>query len=288
METTTELSIENHLLDLIEEWKDDLFDLNFKDVDGWSDANRILASAQYAYIKFGLILEKIRNECAYKYCEDKLKTFAQFCRQKLKLTVWQANSYIEAADTAMYLSNSGFEILPRNYSQAAVLTKAKKLETGYYQDHPMLKQIWGTLVANTAAEKITANAIEKAIDPDYEEKQSLRLPKRLLARAKIQARLKGITVEEYLDELMDADADEGRPVDPSQFTPEMSQILDEVELQWLEPTSAQIIEPTKTILQGTGCANERSSLTENDKPSFWMLLLAFASRSCGCSTHVFT
>lgn len=242
METTTKLSIENHLLDLIEEWKADLFDLNFKDADGWSDANRALASAQYAYIKFGLILEKIRNQCTYKYCEDKLKTFAQFCRQKLKLTVWQANSYIEAADTAMYLADSGFEILPRNYSQAAVLTKAKKLETGYYQDHPMLEQIWGTLVANTASEKITANAIEKAIDPQYEEKQSLRLPKRLLTRAKIQARLKGMTVEEYLDELMNGDAEDSRPADPDaaiSITPEMSKILDEVELQWLEPKLKQ-------------------------------------------------
>jgi hypothetical protein len=267
METIAERSIEHHLLDLVEEWKADLFDLNFKDVDGWSDANRALASAQYAYIKFGLILEKIRNECAYKYCEDKLKTFAQFCRQKLKLTVWQANSYIEAADTAMYLADSGFEVLPKNYSQAAVLTKAKKLETGYYQDHPMLEQIWGTLVANTASEKITANAIEKAINPDYDEKQSLRLPKRLLARAKIQARLKGITVEEYLDELMNADADEGCIVDPdvaSQITPEMSQIIDELELQWLEPKSEQI---TTTPIS-----------TFDKEPSFWISIAAFISR----------
>ncbi|WP_295618528.1 hypothetical protein [Chamaesiphon sp. GL140_3_metabinner_50] len=243
METIAERSIENHLLDFIEEWKADLFDLNFKDVDGWNEGNRLVASAQYAYIKFGLTLEKIRNQCAYKYCQDKLKTFAQFCRQKLKLTVWQANSYIEAADTAMYLADSGFEILPRNYSQAAVLTKAKKLETGYYQDHPMLEQIWGTLVANTIPEKITANAIEKALDPDYEEKQSLRLPKRLLARAKIQARLKGMTVEEYLDELMNEDAQDSHPVEPevdNRVTPEMSQILDEVELQWLEPKSDRI------------------------------------------------
>ncbi len=271
METIAERSIEQHLLDLIEEWKADLFDLNFKDIDGWTDANRALASAQYAYIKFGLILEKIRNECAYKYCQDKLKTFAQFCRQKLKLTVWQANSYIEAADTAMYLADSGFDVLPKNYSQAAVLTKAKKLETGYYQDHPMLEQIWGTLVANTAAEKITANAIEKAIDPDYEEKQSLRLPKRLLARAKIQARLKGITVEEYLDELMNADADEGRPVDPESaipVTPEMSQIIDELELQWLEPKSKQIT--TTPIYQF------------NEKPSFWISIVAFIFRSRCC------
>jgi hypothetical protein len=132
---------------LIEEWKADLFDLNFKDVDGWSDANRALASAQYAYIKFGLILEKIRNQCAYKYCEDKLKTFAQFCRQKLKLTVWQANSYIEAADTAMYLADSGFEVLPKNYSQAAVLTKAKKLELQWLE--PKSEQITTTTPIST-------------------------------------------------------------------------------------------------------------------------------------------
>jgi hypothetical protein len=268
METTTELSIESHLLDLIEEWKSDLFDLNFKDIDGWNEGNRTIASAQYAYIKFGLILEKIRNECAYKYCGDKLKTFAQFCRQKLKLTVWQANSYIEAADTAMYLANSGFEILPKNYSQAAVLTKAKKLETGYYQDRPLLEQIWGSLVANTASEKITASAIEKAIDPDYDEKQSLRLPKRLLARAKIQARRRGITVEEYLDELMNADADEGCIVDPETAIPvtlEMSQIIDELELQWLEPKSAQI---TTTPISKF-----------DEKPSFWILMAAFISRT---------
>jgi hypothetical protein len=269
METIAERSIENHLLDLIEEWKADLFDLNFKDADGWSDANRTIASAQYAYIKFGLILEKIRNECAYKYCEDQLKTFAQFCRQKLKLTVWQANSYIEAADTAMYLANSGFEILPKNYSQAAVLTKAKKLETGYYQDRPLLEQIWGSLVANTASEKITASAIEKAIDPDYDEKQSLRLPKRLLARAKIQARLRGITVEEYLDELMDADADEGCIVDPETAIPvtlEMSQIIDELELQWLEPKSAQITATTPIS-------------KFDEKLSFWISIAAFISRT---------
>jgi hypothetical protein len=255
MEATWEISIESHLTHLITEWKIDILDLDCKDLNGWNEANRELAAAQYAYIKFGLILEKIRNECAYKYCEDKLKTFAQFCRQKLKLTVWQANSYIEAAATAMYLANSGFEILPKNYSQASVLTKAKKLATGYYQEHPILEEIWSNLIANSESEKITASAIEKAIDPFYEQKQSLKLPKRILARAKMQARLKGMTVEEYLDELMNGDVE-----DPSiesdcevanQVTAEMSKIVDEVELQWLEPTAENItlsIEPTSIIV----------------------------------------
>jgi hypothetical protein len=254
MEATWEISIESHLTHLITEWKIDILDLDCKDLNGWNEANRELAAAQYAYIKFGLILEKIRNECAYKYCQDKLKTFAQFCRQKLKLTVWQANSYIEAAATAMYLANSGFDILPKNYSQASVLTKAKKLATGYYQEHPILEQIWSNLIANSESEKITASAIEKAIDPFYEQKQSLKLPKRLLARAKMQARQKGMTVEEYLDELMNGDV-EDCPVESdcevaSQVTAEMSKIVAEVELQWLEPTAENITlrrEPTLII-----------------------------------------
>jgi hypothetical protein len=264
MEQTYEISIESHLTHLIAEWKTDLFDLNFKDIDGWSDSNRELAASQYAYIKFGLILEKIRNESAYKYCQDKLKTFAQFCRQKLKLTVWQANSYIEAAATAMYLANSGFEILPKNYSQASVLTKAKKLATGYYQDHPILEQIWSNLIANSESEKITASAIEKAIDPLYEQKQSLKLPKRILARAKIQARLKGMTVEEYLDELMNGDV-EDRHIESddevaSQITAEMSKIVDEVELQWLQPIAELVASSVEEPIALLPPVDQRSTI----------------------------
>ncbi len=154
----------------------------------------------------------------------------------------------------MYLANSGFDILPKNYSQASVLTKAKKLETGYYQEHPILEEIWSNLIANSESEKITASAIEKAIDPFYEQKQSLKLPKRLLARAKMQARAKGMTVEEYLDELMNGDVEDpsiesDREV-ASQVTAEMSKIVDEVELQWLEPIAENITlrrEPTSII-----------------------------------------
>ncbi len=264
MEQTYEISIESHLTHPIAEWKTDLFDLNFKDLNGWSDSNRELAASQYAYIKFGLILEKIRNESAYKYCQDKLKTFAQFCRQKLKLTVWQANSYIEAAATAMYLANSGFEILPKNYSQASVLTKAKKLAIGYYQDHPILEQIWSNLIANSESEKITASAIEKAIDPLYEQKQSLKLPKRILARAKIQARLKGMTVEEYLDELMNGDV-EDRHIESddevaSQITAEMSKIVDEVELQWLQPIAELVASSVEEPIALLPPVDQRSTI----------------------------
>jgi hypothetical protein len=52
MEATWEISIESHLVDLITEWKIDILDLDFKDLNGWNEANRELAAAQYAYIKY--------------------------------------------------------------------------------------------------------------------------------------------------------------------------------------------------------------------------------------------
>lgn len=232
-----ETSIEEQLLELIEDWEEEIFRLDFNDEDGWTDSNRSIAESQYGYIKFGLILEKIRNTCAYKYCADKLKTFKDFCQKKLKLTVWQANSYIEAADTAIYLSRSGFDILPRNYSQATVLTKAKKAETDYYQGHPKLVEVWAQVISSTPSEKITATAIEKAIDPQYEDKQAVKLPKHILDRAKIQAAKSGMSLVEYLTELMDASDDEGRPVPivetTVQVTEEMTDAIDKLEQTWL-------------------------------------------------------
>ncbi len=63
-----------------------------------------------------------------------------------------------------------------------------------------------------------------------------------------------MTVEEYLDELMNGDV-EDRPIESDceaaiQITAEMSKIVDEVELQWLEPTAENITlqsEPTSII-----------------------------------------
>lgn len=244
-----EVSIEANLLELIDEWKDEVLWLDFKDESGWSDGNKAIAESQYAYIKFGLILEKIRNSCAYKYSVDKLKTFAQFCKEKLKLTVWQANSYIDAADTAIYLSNCGFNILPKNYSQATVLAKAKKAETDEYHGHPKLQDVWVEVISSNAPEKITATSIEKVLDPQYEEKQSLKLPKHLLDRAKIQAKAKGMTVEEYLGELMDYDAEPpetAQQTAPSiEVTDEMIRSLDELELTWKKPVEKKIEKPQR-------------------------------------------
>jgi hypothetical protein len=77
----------------------------------------------------------------------------------------------------------------------------------------------------------------------------------------MQARLKGMTVEEYLDELMNGDV-EDCPIESdseaaNQVTEEMSKIVDEVELQWLNPIAEGV---ALSIPQGGGYANEPTSI----------------------------
>jgi hypothetical protein len=69
---------------------------------------------------------------------------------------------------------------------------------------------------------------------------------------------------------MNGDVENSRPVEPevdNRVTPEMSKILDEVQLQWLEPKSEQITSAAPSISKF------------DDKPSLWIWLLAFISRS---------
>ena len=223
METTTEFS----LLDTIDEWVTAAFDLDARHPAEWAELDEQLGTTQYAYIKFGLLLERIRAKCAYKSAPVKLATFKDFCTQKIRLTVWQANSYIQAAQVAVYLAQAGFEILPKNYSQAAALIKLYNKDVGYYQERPALITAWENILAANTPTEITTYRINAQTDPDWAEKQSQKLSKVLLARAKHLAKQKGITVGEYLTELMNGDEEPGEIEVDTQV--EQVQILDDLE-----------------------------------------------------------
>ena len=79
--------------------------------------------------------------------------------------------------------------------------------------------------------EITTYRINAQTDPDWAEKQSQKLSKVLLARAKHLAKQKGITVGEYLTELMNGDEEPGeiQVVTQVEFAVEEVQILDELE-----------------------------------------------------------
>ncbi len=130
---------------------------------------------------------------------------------------------------AIYLAQAGFDILPKNYSQAATLVKIYNQEVGYYEERPALERAWKNILATNDPTEITTYRINAEIDPDWDEKQSLKLPKALLDRAKKIAKSKGITVREYLTDLMDVDeeGDDIGAIITHEFSDEQSQIFDD-------------------------------------------------------------
>jgi hypothetical protein len=134
--------------------------------------------------------------------------------------------YIYAHRTAY--SQAGFEILPKNYSQAATLIKVYNQEVGYYEERPALEQAWKNILAANTPTEITTHRINAEIDPDWAEKQSQKLPKVLLDRAK------KIAVREYLTDLMDGDEEsvEIESVISLELSDTDVQILDDLDLEF--------------------------------------------------------
>ncbi|WP_310484918.1 hypothetical protein [Chamaesiphon sp. VAR_48_metabat_403] len=80
-----------------------------------------LFANQYAYIKFGLILEKFRNQSWWKRCHEQFRDFKDFCKHKVNLSRWQVVNAIKSANVAIRLVFLGFSNLPRNASQALAM-----------------------------------------------------------------------------------------------------------------------------------------------------------------------
>jgi hypothetical protein len=194
----------------------------------------------------------------------------------MKLNIWQVNSYIEAAQIAIYLNNSA-DGIPRNYSQAVALIPAFKAEEGYYGERPQLERVWAEA---SKLKKVTADAIKRIFDPSIVEKESTKLSKGFLDKAKKAAQKQGLTLEEYLEHLIDADTDEGAVVDPVPFTAEDEAAVNSLELQWrsIEPeevTAMAIapkpvsIEPVRIVKQvGTAIDRMRGEMFDRYLPKW--------------------
>jgi hypothetical protein len=223
-------------LDLIASWQGEIACLDARNDREWESLDLDLASTQYAYIRFGLLLEKIRNRSFWKYCRQKFSSFKNFCEQKLSIECWQATSYIEAARVAIHLAEAGFSQLPKNFSQAATLIKAYRAHIGPYLERAELVRIWGGIITSNPATKITAATIQKTIDPNWEDRQMAKASKPLLDRARRIAAGKGMSLDEYLGDLMDAD--EGLDEAPSseEIEPELIEVLDNLDRKFARLT----------------------------------------------------
>ena len=230
----------------LEQWVDEIQMLDMHQPSEWEDVDEELFTAQYSYIKLGLLLTKIRNTASWKYCTGKFESFKAWCQARVNVAVWQATQYIEAAEIAMYLVRTGCEVLPKNLSQCLALRKAYHAEVSYYGERPQLDAAWANVTNHYQPHQITAGKIHATVDPDWLDNQPSKIERTIVDRAVQQAAKRGMTLNEYLGELIGADEDEGA-VDPNpSYIPDQAEVeaLDALDLKFKAIKTEKIIEAT--------------------------------------------
>jgi hypothetical protein len=198
---------ELNITDLVEEFQIDVTFLDKGDID---ETEYQLAIAQYAYIKFGLVLQKVRNQCMWKRCTQKFLDFRDFCQHKVNLNIWQVTNAIKSAQVAVRLASLGFTELPRNASQALKLSELAIERLG---------EVWGNVVASCQGHKITAHAIEQQINPDKQPtSDTIRLPNLLADKIRREAIERGISVTEYIEGLMSGQFAADNTIEPVEMS----------------------------------------------------------------------
>jgi hypothetical protein len=228
--------------DLINEFTCDVLNLDSDDID---DTEYQLVTSQYAYIKFGLILEKIRNRAWWTKCREKFADFKAFCQTKININIWQAANAIKSAQVAVRLAYLGFTELPRNASQALKLSELSIERLG---------EVWGNILAKCQGHKITALAIKQEISPATRNAiETLRLPVAVMDALRRQAIERGLSLNEYLGQLADEQPEPSEAVDPTQVEvdPELAIVLDDLDLKFAaiaEPKPKKVFRETIKLL----------------------------------------
>ena len=215
------------IADLITTFQDEIdYDCNKDDIN--HVLNQLLSS-QHHYVKFGLIIEKIRNQSLWKYCVEKFESFKEFCMTTIYMTSWQAKHAIASAQVNQRLRHWNFEHYPKNASQALVMAKL---------DDQALFDTWQEVLRQTEGRrhKITAALIESIAYPDKIKKfDNVALPTSLSARIRSAAIDNNVSTSDYLDKLMLGEiAGDGGDIisepEPFDMKAELADLESEVEL----------------------------------------------------------
>jgi hypothetical protein len=184
-----------------------------------------LLASQYAYIKFGLILEKFRDRSWWKRCHEHFTDFKDFCKRKVNLSRWQVVNAIKSANVAIRLVFLGFSNLPRNAAQALAMADLSLERLG---------EVWGNLTQNLAHHQITTDVIKREISPDAVPLAStIRIPTALLSRLREQAQDVGLTLNQYLEQLADGQSPDGsQEVETEPPTEQEIACIERLELEW--------------------------------------------------------
>ncbi len=211
------------LTDLVAEFQNDVLNLDSDDID---DTEYQLITNQYAYIKFGLILEKIRTRSWWVKCVEKFNDWRSFCERKINLNIWQAANAIKSAQVAVRLAFLGFTELPRNASQALKMADLSIERLG---------EVWGNILAKHRGHKITAAAIEQEIKPAVRNAiETVRIPVDVADKLRQQAFERDLTLSEYLAQLANGEPDSVEPTDTGEIEVQQIQceILDALNLKF--------------------------------------------------------
>jgi Ribbon-helix-helix protein, copG family len=224
--------------DLVQLFQAEILAIHKSDVDDW-EAD--LMTGQYAYVKFGLLLERIRNGSWWNRCQEKFSDFRSFCQSKINLNIWQVINAIKSANVAVKLAQLGFDQLPRNASQALKLADLSL---------DRLAEVWGNILKSCEAHKITALAIESQINPDKQSTNStIKLPRELLEKLQREAIDSEISLKELIEELLADRVAANNYIEPVEC--DMDEIIPEVindqDRQFKAIDSIEPVEPKKII-----------------------------------------
>jgi hypothetical protein len=239
---------EMQLDDIIREFQNDL-DYECDQDPDYTEYH--LAISQYAYVKFGMLLEQIRNKCCWKIFAEKFTDFKDFCQKKANISIWQALNAIKSARVCRNLIDLGYLELPRNASQALKMAELS-IER--------LDEVWGNVLKSCAGHKITAHAIESQINPDKQPTSStIKLPAPLMEKLQRQAANAGVTLSEYLGELVDDRIAEDNKVEPvtRSIDTELESIVSAIDK--VEASKAKPIAPAKALSQSLDSFNNLMS-----------------------------
>jgi hypothetical protein len=161
------------------------------------------------WVRVGLVAAKVR---LYRLYKGAYRNFQEFCERKLGLSTWRVGRIVKAATVTIELAKAGFTILPKCEAQASCLVKYSGKE---------LIDAWQTVISSMPEHRITANAIDEALDHPTKPKKSRisvspDLEMKLRRRALDECKLVEELIEELLDEgsIDEDEADDIEEIDP--------------------------------------------------------------------------
>ena len=179
--------------------------------------NEILGH-QMNWVRVGLVADRVRRYRIYKH---KFPDWKTYCQKVLGKNNWQINKIIKAALAVMELIRHGFPILPTCISQAEKLLDCCK------KSGALLVDAWESVLEEVPlAHLMTANRIGEALGfpVDYSNK----IPKRYRQKIKELADRDGMTIDEKLEEWIEADSEPEPEPEPEATEEEELNVTDQL------------------------------------------------------------